>query len=51
MLVRLTVEHRRGAKVLSPGALLEVSAAEAAVLVQDGLAVPAFRDDVARETR
>jgi hypothetical protein len=51
LLVRLTVEHRRGAATLPPGALLEVSAAEAMVLVQDGLAVPAGRDDLMRETR
>jgi hypothetical protein len=51
VLVRLVCEHRRGTVTLSPGVLLELSAAEAMVLVQDGLAVPAGRDDMARETR
>jgi hypothetical protein len=51
VLVRLVAEHRRGAVTLSPGVLLDMPAAEAMLLVQDGLAVPAGRDELARETR
>lgn len=43
MLVRLTVEYRRGsATVLAPGVLLEVDEQEAADLIGEGRAVPAY---------
>lgn len=45
MLVRVTVEFRRGAESLSPGALLETDENEAAALLRDGRAVPAGREE------
>ena len=51
MLVRLVKEHSRGTAVLFPGSLLDLPDDEAMVLVQDGVAVPASRTELARETR
>jgi hypothetical protein len=51
VLVRIVVEHRWGTATLFPGALLDLPTDEAMVLVQDGDAVPATRDEVAKETR
>jgi len=45
------VEHRRGTALLFPGALLDLPDPEAMVLLQDGIAIPATRDDVAKEIR
>jgi hypothetical protein len=51
VVIRLVEEHRRGLTTLLPGSLIEISDAEAMILLQDGIAIPANRDDVARETR
>ena len=51
MLVVLTQEHRRGSLKLFPGTLLDLPADEAMVLVQDGVAVPAPRDETQAEHR
>ena len=51
MLVRFVEEHRRGLREYAPGDVLELPAAEALVLMQDGLVVPATDARFAYETR
>lgn len=51
MLVVLVQEHRRGTLTLFPGTLLQLPQDEAMVLVSDGVAVPAPRDALRKETR
>lgn len=51
LLVRIVTEHRRGAMILFPGAVISLPDDEAMVLVQDGRAVPAAREPLAAEAR
>ncbi len=51
MLVRFVEPHRRGLEMFVPGDALELPAAEALILMQDGIVVPHDILLVARETR
>jgi hypothetical protein len=51
VLVRFVSEHVRGRLTLFPGALVDLPADQAMVLVQDGVAVPAVREELAAESR
>ncbi len=51
MLVRFVEPHRRGLKEYAPGDVLELPAAEALILMQDGIAVPQDTRSLARELR
>ena len=50
MRVRLVIQHRRGRDTFGVGDVLDIPVAEAMILVQDGVAVPAV-DDPAIERR